>query len=325
MGRTRSAPCAASAGSLSLPESVSSALESGREALLLEVARLNGGRAPDACSLGEARQRLAALATSADRVGVSFTGAALHHAYYSSKFHLRGGLLFAALEAALDFHACVQDTLLPNATQTSLRVASIGGGPGTDVAGLALLEQRRLRYGAAQRALARRSEDTCEEHSPAVACTLYDLERSWRRYLPALSGLMPQVSLSFHPCDVRCALSNAEAAECVNKHLAACVSSTRLFIFSFVAHETAVAAAATCHVFYRQLSCAAPDGALFLFLDVRGHAADVLNEIHAAMASSLLDADGSHSITRLSLPTTLPADSLLLHKRDGVIKAPQAV
>ena len=301
-----------SAGSLSLPECVSSALESGREALLLEVARLNGGRAPDACSLGEARQRLAALATSADRVGVSFTGAALHHAYYSSKFLVRGGLLFAALEAALDSHASVRDSLLPSATQPFLRVASVGGGPGTDVAGLALLETRRLRYGAAQRALARRSENSCDEHSPAVACTLYDLERSWRRYLPALSSLMPQVALSFHPCDVRCALSHAEA-EC-NKHLASCVSSTRLFIFSFVAHETAVAAAATRHVFYRHLSCAAPDGALFLFLDVRGHATDVLNAIHAAMASSLLDAGGSHALMRLTLPPTLPADSLLLHK-----------
>jgi hypothetical protein len=291
--------------------------------------------------------RLAALATrAADRTGVSFAGAALHRAYYDEKFARRGGLLYRLMCACVDARACPDGAALlaaqltcagAGAARPRLRVASLGGGPGTDVAGLFWAERHVLRFGKARppRRFAADGGDGDEgcASAPAPAAvrggldvTLYDLERSWRRYTPVLGALLaPRISLNFAPCDVRQALptlratthgdaaaETASEAHCCataaevqeeeqheeqeqeefsgadsNKRLAAAAPTTHLFIFSYVAHETASAAAAAGWAFYASLARAAPHGAVFLFADVRGRAADVFDAIHAAMADAL--------------------------------------
>jgi hypothetical protein len=286
--------------------------------------------------------RLAALATrAADRTGVSFAGAALHREYFDAKFARRGGLLYRLLCACVDARACPDGAALlaaqltcagAGAARPRLRVASLGGGPGTDVAGLFWAERHVLRFGKARppRRAAADGGNGDEGCAPAPApaavrggldVTLYDLERSWRRYTPALGALLaPRISLDFAPCDVRQALPTLRAAmhgdtaadtaseahryvtaaeeqeeeeqeefsgADSNKRLAAAAPTTHLFIFSYVAHETASAAAAAGWAFYASLVRAAPHGAVFLFADVRGRAADVFDAIHAAMADAL--------------------------------------
>jgi hypothetical protein len=203
----------------------------------------------------------------------------------------RGALLYRALAACLDSRACAGAALLSRQLTASgsgrrrLRVASLGGGPGTDVAGLFWAERHLLRYGPAAKA--------ARAGPGGLDCTLYDLERSWRKYTPCLQRLMaPRLALDFQPCDVRAPLPPAEGAEgdgC-NKALAAAAAGTHLFVLSYVAHETADAAASAAYAFYRSLALAASDGAVFIFLDVRAHAACVFDTIHDAMAAALREA-----------------------------------
>ena len=252
------------------PPEVTDALVTGREALLREVCLLNGGVEPSNTELAEARQRLAVLATSADRVGVSFAGAPVHYAYFDSKFVLRGTLVFQTLRQLQLEHPGAVGLLL--STQRSVHIASMGGGPGTDVAGVA--------------GFVAHTRSRC-----AVEVTLYDRERSWRRYLACLQRIMEnQLHLSFEPCDVRFGCSapaevhDTDAFSHPNKQLAAKAQSTDVFLFSFVANETACAALASGWAFYHDLARLAPVGALFIFLDVRHHSAPVLDAICAAVS-----------------------------------------
>ena len=131
-------------------------LDSGRDAMMAEVTVQNGGREPTAQAAKEAKQRLHDLATSADQRGVSFSGAALHREYFSSKYALRGELLHRSMDAALRQHP----QLLPLLSQPGgLRVVSLGGGPACELAGLCSLLRARRERGRA----------------PAQ-CTLFDLE-----------------------------------------------------------------------------------------------------------------------------------------------------
>ena len=291
-----------------------------------------------ACRLHEAltalpprAARLAALATRcADTTGVSFAGAALHAAYYDAKFVRRGALLYRALQACLDARSCAGATLLAEQLTASgagparrrLRVASLGGGPGTDVAGLFWAERHLFRFGPAAKA--------ARAAPGGVDCTLYDLERSWRRYTPALQRLMaPRLAIDFQPCDVRAPLpallicDEAELGDGCNKALAAAAGGTHLFVLSYVAHETADAAAASSYAFYRSLALAAPAGAVFLFLDVRAHSAQVFDAIHAAMAAALASSTSSEGgdvafvLERFAISppgAPLPAETMVLLK-----------
>jgi hypothetical protein len=308
---------------------------------------------------------------------VSFAGAALHREYYDAKFARRGGLLYRLLCACVDARACPDGAALlaaqltcagAGAARPRLRVASLGGGPGTDVAGLFWAERHVLRFGKARpprRATADGSGEGCAPApapAPAAAAaavrggldvTLYDLERSWRRYTPALGALLaPRIALDFAPCDVREALpppqrgaapaphgeaaddaapeahrgaaaaeeqeeeefSGASGAES-NKRLASAAPSTHLFIFSYVAHETASAAAAAGWAFYRSLARVAPCGAVFLFADVRGRAADVFDAIHAAMADALAAAAPSEQEDAHAHSEERPAQQAMLLRR----------
>jgi hypothetical protein len=315
MGRTRAAEavarpgaegCAASCGALPpcdpVPAHLDDTLTSGREALLQEVVRLNGGAVPTPPALAEAKQRLSHLATCADATGVSFAGAALHYAYFDTKYALRASLVYQLLSLVQKEHPEAMAALIT--TKTPLRVASLGGGPGTDAAGVCAFMAR---------------------HRQRVECTLFDLERSWRRYCACLQRLVGQnATVAFAPCDVRAGLapcsaldgSSQEADGLVfnaNKQLATSAPETALFIFSFVANETARAARATGWDFYRDLAVAAPGGALFIFLDVRRASAPVLDAICAAMAEAL----GGHRVRELALSRSVAAETRVLVKESS--------
>ena len=307
MGRTRAAGAAARPGTDGcappgaalppcdpVPVHVDDALTSGREALLQEVTRLNGGVLPTQSALAEAKQRLADLATCADSTGVSFAGAALHHAYFDTKYVLRAGLVFQLLTQIQKEHpgAALGDTTAP------VRVASLGGGPGTDAAGVCAFMAAHGRV--------------------RVQCTLYDLERSWRRYTPCLQRLAgDHAQVGFAPCDVRAGLGacNAPAGSNdglffdANKQLASSAPDTSIFVFSFVANETAQAARATGWAFYRDLAAAAPGGALFVFLDVRRASAPVLDAVCAAMNDAL-----GGRLRQLQLSRSVAAETRVLVK-----------
>lgn len=168
--------------------------------------------------------------------------------------------------------------------------ASLGGGPGTDAAGLAW----------ALHLLLKRSSEV----------TLFDNERSWRRYTPCLYALLRPLgvsSLTFSPADVTHSLP-AEDGACghwTNKEVAAGAPQTALFLFSYVAHETAAAAAASGWAFYADVAAAAPSGALFLFADVRApSASQVFAAIAAAMQARLArDCGCAHGCPRCQLAT----------------------
>ena len=312
MGRTRGAeaPARASAGDLPpcepVPAHLEDALTSGQEALLREVVRLNGGVVPTPPALAEAKQRLSDLATNADSTGVSFAGAALHYAYFDTKYALRASLVYQLLTQVHKEHPGAVEVLFADTTPTPVLVASLGGGPGTDAAGVCAFMARQSRR--------------------RVECTLYDLERSWRRYCPCLQRLVgDHVTVAFSPCDVRAGLATCAAPDGAllqeeglstsfnaNKQLASSAPHTALFIFSFVANETAKAARATGWEFYRDLAVAAPDGALFVFLDVRRASSPVLDAIGAAMAEAL-----GGRVRELALSRSVAAETRVLVKQSN--------
>ncbi|EKX33410.1 hypothetical protein GUITHDRAFT_147948 [Guillardia theta CCMP2712] len=90
-------------------------------------------------SMMEAKQRLANLAHGQDTKGIKFSGEALHHLYYSTKFERRGLLLYSIVGNILnpnssvvpDLRSALQKSLTKSmSSKPLLRVASIGGGPG---------------------------------------------------------------------------------------------------------------------------------------------------------------------------------------------------
>lgn len=320
---------------------------------MAEVCAQNGGREPTAQAAKEAKQRLHDLSTSSDTRGVSFAGLALHFLYFSTKFALRGELLYRALDAALRQHP----QLLPLLAQPGgLRVASLGGGPACELAGLCSLLKARRERGRA----------------PAH-CTLFDLEvrrsvparsavrkltsparqRSWRRYLPRLQTLFsPQLQLEFELCDVRfgapAEVEGEEAwrsAEEVNRRLFSLAPAVRLFVASFVVHETAAESKAGDFACWRGLVRAAAAGlsneedtagALFVLLDVRG-SRPVMEAVRDAMMDELgklpNEEPGMQRAVLRTLTLTsehaaasepLPAELLMLHLHRPALAAPPA-
>jgi hypothetical protein len=333
-------------------------LAEGREALLAEISRSStrartsqptkaGGKGKVGTSgagfsksaVAEAKSRLAYLSVGADRVGVSFAGAALHAAYFDTKYETRGALLYSALKILWSTSPQVRELLGATSSRPQLRVASIGGGPGTDSAGLVWVDRHFFGYAAAAktrrtetRRAARMQQKTnvddvvVDEREAAVHVLLLDFEPSWKRYLPVLNGLMaPTAVLAFDSCDVRrpiflsadysdgdgitpCSFNGTDSSECsyyedyTNRKLRESVDGIHLFVFSFVAHETALAVGASGWCFYKDLARGAAPGAVFLFLDVRTHSADVFEEICAAMASACVEEAGQGSISRVVTP-----------------------
>jgi hypothetical protein len=298
------------------PPAVAEWLSAAKESLLSEVVSQNGSCSTTGKAQEEARQRLHALSTSASQHGISFAGAALHHVYFCTKVELRGSLLFRALDAARRQHPCVAALL----SVPKLSVASLGGGPACELAGLTCLLRR------AQRAahLPGDQRQICE-------AVLFDNERSWRRYLPRLQALFaPTLRLSFELCDVRVGRpaavllphdgASGEAPEEANRRLFDKAGEFHLFIASFVANETAAASCTAGYAFYRNLlqaaaigaAAAATPGVAFLFLDVRLYSRAVLAAIEAAMQEEALSFAGLR-LQRLELLSEPGTTSENLH------------
>jgi hypothetical protein len=164
--------------------------------------------------------------------GLSGVGSQAHRLYLSTKFERRGLTLytifqqiFSANGARFDSVAARQLGDLPallaaelaagrpgsdggNLETPPLRVASIGGGPGTDAASMIWVSRHHL-------------------GSRPVACCLLDPDARWRRHLPALrrqidggsgaggAGIiepLPMLELEFEACDVTQPLGEAPAS-----------------------------------------------------------------------------------------------------------------
>ena len=183
----------------------------------------------------------------------------------------------------------LQRRLVCHTAGSQLKVASIGGGPGTDASGLVWANSHFLNY----------------QGFADVQCTLFDKETSWGQYVPALQELMPTIPLSFVTCDVTMGLGD----EC-NTQLNEAAQETQLWVFRYVCHESSVLAAAGHWGFYRSLAQQAQPGSVFLFLDVIKHSAECLDEIWEAMNQGLATGGGGGApaasaagFTRLDLPS----------------------
>lgn len=230
-------------------------------------AKVRGGVSKTAAA--EAKQRSSALATTSDKRGVSFAGAAFQAEYFKSKFRRRGKLLEDILcDLRVDWTAtgCPPGRALGGQGDIidglPIRVASFGGGPGTDAAGLVGWQQ-----GDPQRANIR------------FSCTLYDYEATWKRYTKTLAGLFqPTVAdLCFHPCNVTVPLNDAE-----NRKVD--VGGVQLLLFFYVCHETSLLARKGGHQFYSDVARQATDGAIVIIADVTDRSRADLQLVADAMA-----------------------------------------
>lgn len=267
-----------------------------------------------------AQQRSKALSTTSDSHGIAFRGAALHRLYYETKFVRRGLLLYQAisavyhkaelrtakdaLTAAMGYPsqptaaevttAATTESATPaSKTTQQFHVCCIGGGPGTDAAGLVHANQHLF-------------------HLPpdALQCHLLDNEGSWKRHMTTLSPLFaPDVALSFAAADVTVGMDHSH-----NCHAAApALLQSNLFIFAYVCHETSAAAAANGLAFYKDLARIAPLNSVFLFLDVMYPTADRhIGEVISTMAKeSAVEAESSADIHIPGAIVRLPVDDTL--------------
>ena len=318
-------------------------------------------------ALAEAKARTADLATSSDRTGISFAGAAFQSEYYLSKFKRRGMLCHRVLEEYVgamytkhppptpltsndwkmnlamlyinqgdpvgkdgvtlkssetnvkkvltkylgremilfrelfrrykvtieqqkEYNLPLQHCVLGNipsfrervaaATTTStttplqVKVASFGGGPGTDAAGLVWLSKN---------------------HPEIVFdCVLYDSETSWKRYIKTLNQVFgDNVNCSFQQCDVTTplpknamddndndnddgkAVENEETHDYsvyvphdVNTHCGEYMSSFDILLFMYVVHETSKTAEENGYSFYKGVAQNVQDGTIMIICDV---------------------------------------------------------
>ena len=132
-------------------------LEDGCAAL---VARAASGRseksaAQRAKDSDEARARSAALSTKADTTGVQFRGREFQRLYLESKYVRRASLIYQLLGTVLEAPGPSAAKELFTAQLTAagsgrhrLEVCSVGGGPGTDAAGVVVANQRWLGFRA---------------------------------------------------------------------------------------------------------------------------------------------------------------------------------
>ncbi len=107
----------------------------------------------------------------------------------------------------------------------------------------------------------------------AMKCTLFDYERSWKRYVNILQSLFADdLLVSFAPCDVTVGVANDGNRSVVFRDY-------DLHIFSYVCHETSSEANSNSYLFYKDLAKGCKAGAICLFLDVMGHANAVYDDI----------------------------------------------
>lgn len=195
----------------------------------------------------EAKRRSAALSTSSAQTGVSFAGAAFQASYFTSKFERRSKLLHSIIRG----HKWNTD---------SVNVASFGGGPGTDVAGL---------VGARNHANQR------------FHCKLFDAEPTWKRYSKTLGDLFAphNITVEHRLCDVTQSLHTD-----VNRKAQGQLNDIDLFLFFYVCFETSLASERSGHVFYSDLAQIAKPGSVFILADVKNRSLAVLHRVRDTMA-----------------------------------------
>eukprot|EP00282_Hemiselmis_andersenii_P029987 CAMPEP_0169463248 /NCGR_PEP_ID=MMETSP1042-20121227/20005_1 /TAXON_ID=464988 /ORGANISM="Hemiselmis andersenii, Strain CCMP1180" /LENGTH=296 /DNA_ID=CAMNT_0009575965 /DNA_START=80 /DNA_END=966 /DNA_ORIENTATION=+ len=244
--------------------------EKGRIRMMEACEERNPSIVGDATKAQEAKQRLAELSQrGSDTKGVSFAGDALHHLYFSTKFERRGILLYrilahllvsstssnvktqgemAACGAALRAGICRQES-----GKTELLAVSVGGGPGTDASGLYWANKHFLGFKGTEPAEGREGGRL----DGGLHCVLMDKEKSWRRNLATLQGIMhPEVTLDFAPCDVGQACTSPS-----NDKASADIFAADLIIFAYVSHETSQVARSSDFAFYRGVCKGAKKGA----------------------------------------------------------------
>lgn len=240
---------------------------------LMERAQKGKGKAQHANkgAQKEARQRASDLSTSSSTVGVSFSGAVFQADYFKRLFQKRGELAWSVLRDL--------EPALPWATDAAhVRVASFGGGPGTDSAGLVWLARW---------------------HYPHTVfhVDLFDYETTWKKYTHTLQEQFgPRVQLSFSPCNVTLALEEDE-----NRRVD--VTDTDLLMFFYVCHETSSLAIASDLVFYTDVARCAKAGSVLLFADVQEKSRAHLLAILRAMAAVRM-------VVQLPLPRSYAAEVL---------------
>jgi hypothetical protein len=182
--------------------------------------------------------------------------------YFGTKFHRRARLCYDILSDL----RCE----LPEGAEAA-RVASFGGGPGADAAGL--LWARRELWPEA-----------------TVECTLFDAELTWKKYQNSLQLLVGgEVQLGFQPCDVTLPLSSPRNRKVVPAELA----KLDLLLFFYICHETAPpppdAAAAAAETeglaFYKELAGHAKLGATVVLADVSRRSETDLQQVAMAMST----------------------------------------
>eukprot|EP00961_Rhodomonas_salina_P214693 2899363-Rhodomonas_salina.1 len=221
---------------------------------LVDHARGKDGKQDTKQSIREAKLRSSELSTSSDKKGVSFAGSAFQAEYFTSKFARRGMLLYAVMSDLS--RSSGPQGLFPVRSDSVVQVASFGGGPGTDAAGIVWIQKELF-------------------PSDSVQCVLYDYEKSWKRYLKTLSDLFaPAVYLDFQPCDVTQTL-DAE----VNRKVE--IAEVDLLLFFYVCHETSQRNKMS---FYRDVATRAKEGALVVIADVHSHSRSHLAEVVRCMA-----------------------------------------
>jgi hypothetical protein len=207
-----------------------------------------------------ARARSKELSTTADVVGVSFKGRAFQKLYFQDKFCRRGLLVYRIFQAALSGGGIgggagtaavpsagpwaavgavfARELTVGGSGKRRLAVCSLGGGPGTDAAGIVWANKHFLGFkkgvradgvggdGGAVAGAEDGADDDDDDRLP-VHVSLLDFEPSWKFYASTLAKIFsPHASVDFDTCDVTVALDEETAAADKTAAAAAAAAST---------------------------------------------------------------------------------------------------
>lgn len=137
--------------------------------------------------------------------------------------------------------------------RTPYRIVSLGGGPGFDFVGLALM----CSFSAQHRQLP----------SATISAKILDYEQGWSPFVDSMSQSVDNVlggqhSCSFDGCDITLPLSDASNAACAKE-----LSNCDLWVCSYCVAENALRLRENDFVFFRNLFRESKEGALFVFTE----------------------------------------------------------
>ena len=157
-----------------VPPEVAAWLDDGCAALL-ERASSSGRRstAQRAKDSDEARLRSHALSTTADKTGVSFRGREFQRLYFEQRYVRRATLIYQLIGSVLSSGGAARDLFVSELTaaggdKRKLEVCSVGGGPGTDAAGLVAANSRWLGFAPGGGAWATEADTADEKRAHAA-------------------------------------------------------------------------------------------------------------------------------------------------------------